>query len=166
MHRMKAQSKESRAPGIARQAAMFVVVFALMKCLRAIDCGVPWDAQGLNDFVKFEGWYIVRSGVAAFIAAAVVNAAIDSLWGEDPRLRTHRTLAVSVLAATLLMFIDPLHQFGLVGFVPNALEPFQLAKPYFAGALAGVAVSLAVKLRIFDWLLGDDRLARNNDRIQ
>jgi hypothetical protein len=59
-----------------------------------------------------------------------------------------------------------LHQFGLVGFVPNALEPLQLAKPYFAGAVAGLAVSLAVRLRILDWLLGDDRLARNNDRIQ
>jgi hypothetical protein len=166
MHRMKERSKKARAVGIARQAPMFAVVFALMLCLPIIDWVYPWDAQAIHDFVKFEGWYIVRSGVAAFIAAAVVNAAIDSLWGEDPRLRTHRTLAVSVLAATLLMFIDPLHQFGLVGFVPNALEPLQLAKPYFAGAVAGLAVSLAVRLRILDWLLGDDRLARNNDRIQ
>jgi hypothetical protein len=40
-----------------------------------------------------------RSVLDAFIAVAVVDAAVYWEWGEDSTLRTHRTLGMSVLGA-------------------------------------------------------------------
>jgi hypothetical protein len=52
------------------------------------------------------------------------------------------------------MFIDPWHQFGHFAFAGNAMDPVQLAKPFSAGAVAGLAVSLPRQLgRTCPWLI-------------
>jgi hypothetical protein len=138
---------------VVGHGATFILVSAV--CL-VTYLMLPWVSQRdrfvLVEWSDYAIGFVARSALIAFGAATAADAGIRWCWGEDSRIRIHRTVVMSALG---MLFLMAGIQYGFrVGDYPtDPMLPWRFVKPMLCGVAAALVVSAKMQLsHLGSWL--------------